>query len=140
MFPNFTSLAQREQKRQELLERAQRRVQQAKTKRFMYVDASWASDVDKTIATISKKSTDSTQTDISVGPNEETPEILKLSLAEILKKDSMLKTPKQTRGFTLGGVAVADCQTYTNDRGLQTRSDTTDRGLQAPPITDLRLP
>ncbi|KAG3034727.1 hypothetical protein PC120_g1222 [Phytophthora cactorum] len=33
MFPNFKSLAQREQKRQELLERAQRRVRQANTKR-----------------------------------------------------------------------------------------------------------
>jgi hypothetical protein len=65
MFPNFTSLAQREQKRQELLERAQRRVRQANAKRDMYEGASWATDISNGITTIPKKSTESTQTDMS---------------------------------------------------------------------------
>ena len=91
MFPNFTSLAQREHKRQELLERSQRRVQQAKTKRMMYEGASWASDIPAGL-TVPINTNSSVQTDISVGPDEETPDILKLSLAEILKKDSMIKT------------------------------------------------
>ncbi|GMF48806.1 unnamed protein product [Phytophthora fragariaefolia] len=36
MFPNFSSLAQREQKRQELLEQAERPVRQAKAKRLIF--------------------------------------------------------------------------------------------------------
>jgi hypothetical protein len=64
MFPNFTSLAQREQKRHELLEKTQRRVRQAKAKRGMYERASWASDADQTITTIGKTSSESTQTDM----------------------------------------------------------------------------
>ncbi|CEG46205.1 hypothetical protein PHYSODRAFT_339760 [Plasmopara halstedii] len=63
MFPNFTSLAQREQKRQELLEQVLRRVRQAKAKRGMYEGASWASDITNGIAAVPKKSTESTQTD-----------------------------------------------------------------------------
>lgn len=50
MFPNFESLAQREKKRQELLERVDQRVRQAKAKREMYDGAQWASDTDKTIS------------------------------------------------------------------------------------------
>ena len=67
MFPNFTSLAQREQKRQELLERAQRRVRQASAKRDMYADASWSSDADKALSLTSSKITTSSQTDTSEG-------------------------------------------------------------------------
>ena len=114
MFPNFTSLAQREQKRQELLERAQRRVQQAKAKRLMYVDASWASDVDKTLSLLDAKVSTSTQTDMS--------EPLKKSLNNE-NSQKIPDTSKPIRGIN------------TMDRGLQTRSDTTDRGLQARPET-----
>ncbi|ETK79802.1 hypothetical protein L915_14364, partial [Phytophthora nicotianae] len=64
MFPNFTSLAQREQKRLDLLERVKRRVRQEEQKRGMYADAQWASDVINTIS-VSKQSTQdsSIQTD-----------------------------------------------------------------------------
>jgi len=44
MYPSFNSLAHREEKRAELLERAQRRIRQANIKRDMYADAMWASD------------------------------------------------------------------------------------------------
>ncbi|GMF18591.1 unnamed protein product [Phytophthora lilii] len=64
MFPNLTSLAQREQKRQELLERSQRRVRQANAKRNMY-EASWATDISNSFTTVAKKSTESTQTDMT---------------------------------------------------------------------------
>lgn len=63
MFPNFSSLAQQEQKRQELLERTQRRVRQASTKRDMYAGAQWSGDVSNGITTVPKTSTESTQTD-----------------------------------------------------------------------------
>jgi hypothetical protein len=70
MFPNFTSLAQREQKRQELLERSQRRVRQANAKRDMYEGAAWATDVSNGITTVPKKSTESTQTDNTTGSSD----------------------------------------------------------------------
>jgi hypothetical protein len=82
MFPNFTSLAQREQKRQELLERAQRRVRQASTKRDMYADASWGSDIDRGISTV--KSTTSTQTDTSVGNDETIPLEVKQTMNSLI--------------------------------------------------------
>jgi hypothetical protein len=44
-FPNFTSLAQREQNHQELLEKSQRRVRQANAKREMFEGASGATDI-----------------------------------------------------------------------------------------------
>jgi len=49
MYPSFTSLSQRERKRNELLEKAKRRVAQANAKREMYSDAAWSSDVGKII-------------------------------------------------------------------------------------------
>ncbi|GMF40200.1 unnamed protein product [Phytophthora lilii] len=48
--------------------------------------ASWASDVASSITTLPKKNTESMQTDISVGPHEETPDELKIPLSEILRK------------------------------------------------------
>ncbi|GMF30096.1 unnamed protein product [Phytophthora lilii] len=62
---DMTQLSKFVQKRQELLERAQRRVRQAKSKREMYEGASWASDITNGITTVPKKSTESTQTDSS---------------------------------------------------------------------------
>ncbi|KAJ8520490.1 hypothetical protein ON010_g17940 [Phytophthora cinnamomi] len=50
MFPNFTSLAQREQKRIDLLERTKLRVRQKDESRRMYAEASWASEAGKTIS------------------------------------------------------------------------------------------
>jgi hypothetical protein len=44
MFPSFDSLAHREQKKAELLERVQRRLRQTNLKRDMYAEAMWASD------------------------------------------------------------------------------------------------
>lgn len=88
MFPNFKSLAQREQKRQDLLERTQRRVRQASGKRNMYAEAQWASDSVKGIITDSNKSAGTAQTDITIGPNDETPDALKVPLfLEILKSE-----------------------------------------------------
>ncbi|KAK1933555.1 hypothetical protein P3T76_011769 [Phytophthora citrophthora] len=84
MFPNFTSLAQREQKRQELLEKTQRRVRQANAKRDMYEGASWASDISNGITTVAKKSTESTQTDMSVGPDGPVPTEVKQNLNDII--------------------------------------------------------
>jgi hypothetical protein len=49
MYPSFTSLSQRERKRNELLEKAKRRLAQANAKREMYSDAAWSSDVGKII-------------------------------------------------------------------------------------------
>jgi hypothetical protein len=84
MFPNFTSLAQREQKRQELLERSQRRVRQANAKRDMYEGASWATDITNGITTVPKKSTESTQTDVSVGPDQPVPTEVKQTINDII--------------------------------------------------------
>ncbi|ETL26661.1 hypothetical protein L916_19700 [Phytophthora nicotianae] len=57
-------------KRQELIERAQRRVRQAKAKRDMYEDASWATDISNGITTVAKKATESTQKDSTFEPSE----------------------------------------------------------------------
>jgi hypothetical protein len=84
MFPNFTSLAQREQKRQELLEKSQRRVRQANAKREMYEGASWATDITNGITTVPKKSTESTQTDTGVGPDQPIPTEVKQTLNDII--------------------------------------------------------
>ncbi|GMF43551.1 unnamed protein product [Phytophthora lilii] len=84
MFPNFTSLAQREQKRQELLERTQRRVHQAKAKREMYEGASWATDIANGVITVPKKATTTTQTDASVGTDEAIPQEVKQNLDDII--------------------------------------------------------
>lgn len=156
MFPNFTSLAQREQKRQELLERAQRRVRQAKAKRKMYEGASWTTDISNGISTVPKKSTESTQTDISVGPDEETPEELKKSLAEILKKsqsteNSQINPEVSTEPEVNVRPVMVDAEVDNSartvdvgvDNGVRTRSITTntnranrtDRNVQARPET-----
>ncbi|KAJ8574842.1 hypothetical protein ON010_g4369 [Phytophthora cinnamomi] len=55
MFPNFTSLAQREQKRIDLLER----VRQKDAARQMYAEASWTSDIRKTISVDKRATQDS---------------------------------------------------------------------------------
>jgi hypothetical protein len=44
MYPSFNSLAHREGKRAELLDRAQRRIRQANIKRDVYAETMWASD------------------------------------------------------------------------------------------------
>lgn len=84
MFPNFTSLAQREQKRQDLLERAQRRARQAKAKREMCEGASWATDIPNGITTVPKKTTATTQTDASVGPDEAIPNEVKQTMDSMI--------------------------------------------------------
>ncbi|GMF66337.1 unnamed protein product [Phytophthora lilii] len=92
MFPNFTSLAQREQKRQELLERTQRRVRQAKAKREMYEGASWATDIANGITTVAKKATTTTQTDASVGTDvvkENLDDIIDQAIAQSELKKSL---------------------------------------------------
>jgi len=59
MFPNFTSVQQRERKRLELLEKVSRRYRQRETQRDMYAEAVWASDAEKTVSlTNEKKKTD----------------------------------------------------------------------------------
>lgn len=58
MFPNFKSLADREQKRLDLLARVQRRVRHNNVKRGMYSVAIWASDTGKTVTVPSSKSLD----------------------------------------------------------------------------------
>lgn len=50
MFPSFTSLNDREHKRQELQEPTQRRVRQANQKRMAYEATLWASDTGKITA------------------------------------------------------------------------------------------
>ncbi|KAJ8569084.1 hypothetical protein ON010_g6176 [Phytophthora cinnamomi] len=66
MFPNFTSLADRERKRVDLLERTQRRVRQKNVAREMYAEASWASDVGKTVS-ISQNSTQDASNQVGDG-------------------------------------------------------------------------
>ncbi|GMF22821.1 unnamed protein product [Phytophthora lilii] len=88
MFPNVTSLAQREQKRQEILEIAQRRVRQSNTKRQMYAGTSWACNITNGITTVSKKSTESTQTDMIVGSDETIPKEVKQTMENVNNGDA----------------------------------------------------
>jgi hypothetical protein len=55
MFPNFTSVQQRERKRLELLEKVSRRYRQRETQRDMYAEAVWASDAEKTVSLTNEK-------------------------------------------------------------------------------------
>lgn len=55
MFPNFTSVAQREQKRHELMSKADRRKTQSAQKRAMYELADWGSDAAKAMTSFSSK-------------------------------------------------------------------------------------
>ncbi|KAG3105521.1 hypothetical protein PI125_g13420 [Phytophthora idaei] len=59
MFPSFKSLADREQKRVDLLDRVQRRVRQNNVKRRLYAETAWVSDAGKTISLDKKESQDS---------------------------------------------------------------------------------
>jgi phenylalanyl-tRNA synthetase alpha subunit len=63
MIPNFSSLAQREEKQLSLHEKAERRKRQAGQKREMYESTQWASDANKTIDLTAKKAT-TTSSDI----------------------------------------------------------------------------
>lgn len=49
MFPSFRDSKDREQKRQDLLAKVERRVRNNSIKRGMYEDAIWASDATKTV-------------------------------------------------------------------------------------------
>ncbi|GMF66365.1 unnamed protein product [Phytophthora lilii] len=68
MFPSFRNKADREQKQQDLLARAERRSRQTTAKRVMYEEAIWASEADKVVTTKPTTATQSseTQTDSSV--------------------------------------------------------------------------
>lgn len=61
MFPNFTSVQQRERKRLELLEKVSRRYRQRETQRDMYAEAVWASDAEKTVSLTNEKKKTSEQ-------------------------------------------------------------------------------
>jgi hypothetical protein len=156
MFPNFTSLAQREQKRQELLEKYQRRVRQANAKREMYEGASWASDISNGLSSIAKKSTESTQTNMSVGPDQPIPTEVKQTINDIIDQaiaQSDLKslsdensdinpevsTPSMINVGSTAKPDTTDAEVHvrpdTADRGFQARPDTTDRNIQAQPTT-----
>lgn len=132
MFPNFTSLAQREQKRQELLEKAQRRVRQANAKRDMYEGAVWATDVSNSITTIAKKSTESTQTDNTTGSSDP---LKKTVSDEFSQTNPEVSTDPEVNVRPVMVDAEVHVRPDTTDRGFQARPDTTDRNIQARPAT-----
>ncbi|GMF36861.1 unnamed protein product [Phytophthora lilii] len=143
MFPNFTSLAQREQKRQELLERAQRRVRQAKAKREMYEGASWATDIANGVITVPKKATTTTQTDASVGTDvvkQNLDDIIDQAIAQSdLKKslsdENSVKNPevstpgtnvRQLSDILIEGVSILPVQRPLSDVSIE--------GVSIPPV------
>lgn len=88
MFPNFKSLAQREEKRHELLEKAERRKRQATAKRAMYESTMWATDADKTL-TASKTTSSETQTDMSMSQLDPKKKAISPNEGSILAKSDM---------------------------------------------------
>jgi len=50
----------------------------------MYEGASWATDITNGITTVPKKSTESTQTDMSVGPDHPVPTEVKQTISDII--------------------------------------------------------
>ncbi|GMF37523.1 unnamed protein product [Phytophthora lilii] len=116
MFPNFTSLAQREQKRQELLERTQRRVRQAKAKREMYQGASWATDIANAITTVPSKTTATTQTDST---SESSESLKKTLIDEYSQTNPEVSTPTMVD-------AEATAKPDTNHAGTQARPSLVD--------------
>ncbi|GMF35068.1 unnamed protein product [Phytophthora lilii] len=143
MFPNFTSLAQREQKRQELLERAQRRVRQAKAKREMYEGASWATDIANGITTVAKKATTTTQTDASVGTDvvkENLDDIIDQTIAQSdLKKslndENFVKIPEvSTPGTNVRPLSDVSIEGVSIPPGQRPLSDVSIEGVSIPPV------
>jgi len=128
MFPNFTSITQREQKRHELLEKAQRRVRQANAKRQMYEGASWATDADKTISLTST----SAQTDSTTGSSEP---LKKTVSDESFQTNPEVSTNSEVNVHPVMVDAEVHVRPDTTDRELQARPDTTDRNVQARPMT-----
>ncbi|GMF34193.1 unnamed protein product [Phytophthora lilii] len=120
MFPNFTSLAQREQKRQELIERAQRRARQAKAKPEMYEGASWATDISNGITTVAKKATESTQTDSTS------------ELSETLKK-TLIAEYSQTNP-EVSTTPEVNVKPMMVDTGVEAKPSLIDVGVSAKPL------
>ncbi|GMF65761.1 unnamed protein product [Phytophthora lilii] len=142
MFPNFTSLAQREQKRQELLEKAQRRFRQANAKREMYQGASWATDVSNSITTIAKKATATTQTDTGVGTDEAIPDAVKQNLNDIIdhaiSQSDLKKRLSDENSQTNPEVSTdpdVNVRPIMVDAGVHAHPDTAEKGFQARPDT-----
>jgi len=135
MFPNFTSLAQREQKRQELLERSQRRVRQANAKRDMYEGASWATDISNGITTVAKKSTESTQTDMSVGSDQPVPTEVKQTINDIIDQVIAQSDLKKTLNSENSDINPEVSTTGTNtESNVRLLSDVKLDGVSIPPV------
>jgi hypothetical protein len=60
----------------------------------MYEGASWATDISNGITTVPKKSTESTQTDASVGPDQPIPDAVKQTLNDIIGDCSIRRKKK----------------------------------------------
>jgi len=126
MFPNFTSLAQREQKRLSLLEKAELRKRQSTQKRDMYESTQWASDANKTIDITSKRTTSiDTQTTESVSPIDPSK---KVSIASESQTD--VQDSGDIKAFAETGINTD--RSNLNDIGTNTsRVSTTETGTDA---------
>jgi hypothetical protein len=124
MYPSFTSLSQRERKRNELLEKAKRRVAQANAKREMYADAAWSSDVGKTID-VNRSST--VETTKSVSSNQ--PIEKEAAVATDNKSSQTIPEVSSPTSDSNVSPVMVDTETSTD------RIDKTDRHIQASPTT-----
>ncbi|KAG6964486.1 hypothetical protein JG687_00005952 [Phytophthora cactorum] len=98
----------------------------------MYAGAQWSSDVSN--ATVPKKTTESAQTDISVAPDAETPDEMKIPLSEILKKSR--ESGNSQRNPEVSSVEIGtQAGSEISDVGSQTTIDTRNRNVQATPKT-----
>jgi hypothetical protein len=118
MYPSFTSLSQRERKRNELLDKAKRRVAQANVKREMYSDAAWSSDVGKTIDVNRSSTIETTKSVSSNQPIEKD--------AAVATDDKSSQTIPEASNVS---PVMVDNETSTD------RIDQTDRHIQASPTT-----
>ncbi|GMF13171.1 unnamed protein product [Phytophthora lilii] len=133
MFPNFTSLQQRESKRLELLEKVQRRYRQRETQRDMYAEAIWATDADKTVS-LSKLA----DSDIKKNSNEQkvgdsnavNDDVEPMDTDDEVWQDAM-DSPDSSVHDLLNDII----QVVVTDTGTQATPSTTDAASQAYPST-----
>ena len=124
MYPNFSSLADKEAKRRDLLRQIQKNVDLAKIQQEAYSNALWAADVAKNTINLDPiKATSSTQTDgsTSTDPNA------------ISSGSSSGRSTASSSVFSLDTLNSANDISTPMSSSTQTRIMRTDRGIQTRP-------
>ncbi|GMF36571.1 unnamed protein product [Phytophthora lilii] len=99
----------------------------------MYAGTSWASDITNGITTVSKKSTESTQTDMSVGSDETIPkevnQTMESMIDQVVAQSDLRKRLRDENSQTNPEVSTSTMV----DAGVQANPSVVDAGVSAKP-------